>query len=212
LIENVQEALDKGISLKKMHETLNSRKRSVTIKEAKEPLAETAEFFPELWEETLALAKEIPQDRQDYYQFHFTYQVAVHMYSCRMLATLCDAYEAFEKDGDAHAFAEQMALVSKNMENIITEAHKAEYGIWDTMFLHVRLMDFWRTRLMLKKVIAKINNEPYTSDRRGYWGGSFWGDAQEYMEHGDGVFPYFYKHSGRGLDVLEDASKKRIND
>ena len=92
---------------------------------------------------------------------------------------------------------------------ILAEAHKAEYGIWDTMYMHVRLMDMWRTRLLLKSTIAKIEKKPYTDNYRGFMRGSFWGSAQEYMDHAEGVYPYFYKHSGRGLDVLEDKTAAR---
>jgi len=171
--------------------------------QAKEPLAETAEFFPSLWAETQALEKRIPADRKEYYQAHFTYQVAVHMYSCRALTIVNKAFDQYLVDKDPKAFAKNLKPALDEQEKIIEEAHKAEYGVWDTMFMHVRLMDLWRTRLLLKQTIAKIEKKPYTDSYRGYMRGSFWGSAQEYMEHGDGVYPYFYKHSGRGLEVLE---------
>ncbi|WP_372772249.1 glycosyl hydrolase 115 family protein [Mangrovibacterium sp.] len=207
LLQNITLALDEGKSLDDVKEQLEAGRRYISLDMAREPLAGNAEFFPELWDETLACAKEIPQERQDYYQFHFTYQVAVHMYSSKMLTIVCDAYEAFEKNNDARAFALQMEEALGLMERIIAEAHRAEYGIWDTMFMHVRLMDLFKTRLMLKATIAKINNQPFTNESRGYWGGSFWGAAQEYMQHGDGTFPYFYKNSGSGLNVLEEKNQ-----
>jgi len=173
---------------------------------AKEPAAETEAFFPGLWKETMKLSKEIPAYRKDYYQSHFIYQVAVHMYSSRALVIINKAAEEYLEKKDPTAFARSLALALIEIEHIIDEAHKAEYGIWETMYMHVRLMDFWKTRLMLKASIARIEGKPYTSERRGYMGGSFWGSAQEYMNHGEGVFPYFYIHSGRGLDVLEDNS------
>lgn len=106
-----------------------------------------------------------------------------------------------------------MKLALENQKKIIEEAHKAEYGQWQTMFMHVRLMDLWKTRLMLKQIFSKIEGILYTTSTRGYMGGSFWGSAQEYMQHGDGTFPYFYKHSGRGLDYLENGlnNKKRYS-
>jgi hypothetical protein len=173
--------------------------------QAKEPLAETAEFFPSLWAETQSLESKIPADRKNYYQAHFTYQVAVHMYSCRMLSIVNHAFEDYLQNRDSQAFAKQLEPALAELEKIFVEAHKAEYGIWDTMFLHVRLMDMWRTRLMLKETIAKIQKQPYTSGYRGYKNGSFWGDAQAYMDLAEGVYPYFYKHSGRGLEVLESG-------
>ncbi|EMI41997.1 glycosyl hydrolase 115 family protein [Rhodopirellula sp. SWK7] len=174
------------------------------FQQATEPLAETAEFFPSLWEQTKALESKIPPDRKDYYQAHFTYQVAVHMYSCRMLWKVNDAFEQYSKNRDPLAFAEEMELALEELEKLLEEAHKAEYGNWDTMFMHVRLMDMWRTRLLLKSTIAKIQGEPYTDEYRGFMRGSFWGSAQDYMERSEGVFPYFYQHSGRGLEVLEN--------
>ncbi|MDF7807199.1 glycosyl hydrolase 115 family protein [Pontiellaceae bacterium B12219] len=171
--------------------------------QAKEPLTETAAFFPALWQQSRSVGRIIPADRRYYYQAHFTYQIAVHMYSCQMLDIVTKAFDGYLEDQDSQAFAENLKPALAEIEKIITEAHKAEYGIWDTMFMHVRLMDIWRTRLLLKQTIAEIEGKPYTSSYRGYMNGSFWGSAQEYMEHGEGVYPYFYKHSGRGLEVLE---------
>lgn len=173
------------------------------FRQAKEPLAETAEFFPALWKETKRLEKMIPSERADYYQAYFIYQVAVHMYSCRALEIVVGAFDRYLKDSDPKVFAIKLKAALAEQEKIIVEAHKAEYGIWDTMFMHVRLMDLWRTRLLLKQTIAEIENKPYTDGYRGYFRGSFWGSAQEYMKHGDGVYPYFHKHSGPGLEVLE---------
>ncbi|MFC1766031.1 glycosyl hydrolase 115 family protein [Planctomycetota bacterium] len=214
LLNGTGDIIARGGSLNQPSEAREGRRRrrrggagEAQIKEAREPLTETAEFFPALWEATKRLAREIPQDRQDYYQFHFTYQVAVHMHSCRMLTLVCDALEAYEQDKDAQVVARQMKLALNEMEKIIAEAHKAEYGIWDTLFMHVRLMDLWKTRLLLKSTIAKIEKKPYTDTVRGFMKGSFWGAAQEYMQHGDGVYPYFYKHSGRGLEVLEQRQE-----
>ncbi len=198
MLKKVGDAIVKGVDLNSIDGF------DTQFSQAKEPLAETADFFPGLWTETLQLASEIPSDRENYYQSHFIYQVAVHMYSCRTLSIVNNAVAQYLKDKNSKIFAQQMSMALDEIEKIITEAHKAEYGIWDTMFMHVRLMDFWKTRLMLKATIAKIEGKPYTSERRGYMGGSFWGSAQEYMQHGDGTFPYFYKSSGRGLDVLED--------
>ncbi|MCM2374907.1 glycosyl hydrolase 115 family protein [Aporhodopirellula aestuarii] len=173
--------------------------------QAKEPLAETAEYFPPLWAKTKQLEDQIPADRKDFYQAHFTYQVAVHMYSCRMLAIVNNAFKDYLKNRDPQAFAKNIEPALAELEKVLVEAHKAEYGIWDTMFMHVRLMDMWRTRLLLKSTIAKIQGEPYTDEYRGFMRGSFWGSAQDYMEYSEGVFPYFYKHSGRGLEVLESG-------
>ncbi|MBB3208674.1 hypothetical protein FHS27_004506 [Rhodopirellula rubra] len=176
------------------------------FQQAKEPLAETAGFFPSLWEQTKQLESKIPADRKDYYQAHFTYQVAVHMYSCRMLSMVNNAFDHYGQNRDALAFADEMELALEELEKLLEEAHRAEYGNWDTMFMHVRLMDMWRTRLLLKESIAMIQGEPCTSGYRGIMNGSFWGSAQAYMDHGDGVFPYFYRHSGRGLEVLENRN------
>jgi hypothetical protein len=173
---------------------------------AKEPVAETAEFFSDLWKETMKLAKKIPADRKDYYQSNFIYQVAIHLYSSRALIIINEAVDQYLKKKDPKAFAKSLDLALDEIEHIIDEAHKAEYGVWETMYMHIRQCDLWKTRLMLKANIARIEGEPYTSERRGYMGGSFWASALEYMQHSDGVFPYFYKHSGRGLDVLEDNS------
>ncbi|VGO13829.1 hypothetical protein PDESU_02386 [Pontiella desulfatans] len=173
--------------------------------QAREPLAETAEFFPGLWAQTKKLEKQIPPDRRLFYQAHFTYQVAVHMHSCRMLALVNRAFDQYLRDRNPQAFAGNLQGALAELELVIAEAHKAEYGIWDTMFMHVRLMDIWRTRLILKQTIARIEGKPFTSATRGYMNGSFWGSAQAYMEHGDGVYPYFHKHSGRGLEVLENG-------
>jgi len=176
--------------------------------QAKEPLAKTAEFFPALWERTKELESKIPAHRRNYYQAHFTYQVAVHMYSCRMLSIVNDAFENYLQNQDPQSFAIAVKPALAELEKVLAEAHKAEYGNWDTMFMHVRLMDLWRTRLLLKETIAKIEGKPYTSGYRGIMNGSFWGSAQDYMEHGEGVFPYFYKSSGRGLDVLETSKQE----
>ena len=214
LLNGVGDAVAQGRSLAQAGASQNrgSRQKGGASQEqigaAKGVLTETAEFFPELWEKTKTMSREIPENRKDYYQSHFTYQVAVHMYSCRMLNIICDACTAYEKDKDGQAFLKQMKLALKEIEKIIAEAHKAEYGIWDTMYMHVRLMDFWKTRLMLKSTIAKIEKQPYTSNYRGYMRGSFWGSAQEYMNHAEGVYPYFYKHSGRGLEYLESGNLK----
>lgn len=173
------------------------------FKQATGPLTETAEFFPALWAETKRLEAKIPEGRKDYYQAHFTYQVAVHMYGCRALTIVTDAMQQYLDDRDPKAFAERIALALEEQEKIIAEAHKAEYGIWDTMFMHARLMDLFRTRLLLKETIAKIEGTPYTAGYRGFMHGSFWGSAQDYMNNAEGTYPYFYKHTGRGLEVLE---------
>lgn len=167
------------------------------------PLEETAEFFPALWAATKRLEKNIPADRKDYYQAHFTYQVAVHMYGCKALSAVAAAFEQYLADKDPKAFARNIAPALEEQEKIIAEAHKAEYGIWDTMFMHAHLMDLFRTRLLIKETIAKIEGTPYTAGYRGFLHGSFWGSAQAYMDGAEGVYPYFYKHSGRGLEVLE---------
>ena len=177
------------------------------FKQTTGPLAETAEFFPALWENTKAMESQIPDDRKEYFQAHFRYQVAVHMYSCRMLSKVVGAVEQYLNDRDPKAFAANLKPALAEMEKIIAEAHKAEYGKWDTMFMHVRLMDIWRTRLLLKYSIARIEGQPYTSKFRGFMRGSFWGSAQAYMDNAPGVYPYFYPHSGRGLEVLEKAKQ-----
>ena len=199
LLKNYGDEIEKGEDIS------NVDQFQQRFKQTTGPLAETAEFFPPLWEKTKAMEAKIPADRKDYYQAHFTYQVAVHMYSCRMLSIVTKAFEQYLEDRDPKAFAENLKLALAEQEKVIAEAHKAEYGKWDTMFMHVRLMDIWRTRLMLKYTIARIEGKPYTSSRRGYMKGSFWGSAQAYMDDAKGVYPYFYPHSGRGLDILEEA-------
>lgn len=57
LIRNVDVAVGKGKSLNEMLEDLKKQRRLVSIEHAKEPIPETADFFPKLWEKTLALAK-----------------------------------------------------------------------------------------------------------------------------------------------------------
>ena len=176
----------------------------VEMRYAQEPLADTEEFFPALWEETQRIAALIPEDRKAYYQSHFTYQVAVHMYSAKALNEVTKAFDQYVANQDSKAFADRLKTALGFLEKIIVEAHKAEYGIWDTMYMQVRLMDFWKTRLMLKSTIAQIEGTEYTDNLRGFMKGSFWGSAQSYMDHAQGVYPYFYPHSGRGLDVLEE--------
>ena len=107
------------------------------------PLVETAEFFPGLWRATKDLENRIPENRKDFYQAHFTYQVAVHKYSCRMLSYVVEAFEQYLEDRDSEAFAKNLRPAQAELELVFNEAHKAEYGIWDTMFMHVRLMDMW---------------------------------------------------------------------
>lgn len=211
LIQSALQRFGKGIvegqTFDEIMESTKGLKRINSLSQTKEPLAETADFFPSLWESTLKLSKEIPNDRKDFYQAHFTYQVAVHMYSAKALQIVADAIEAYKVSLNQKDFANAMELALQEIEKIIIEAHKAEYDKWDTMFMHVRLMDVWKTRLQLKSIIAQIRKESYSSESRGYMNGSFWKSAQEYMQHGDGVFPYFYKHSGRGLEVLENKLK-----
>ncbi|MGJ8651168.1 MAG: glycosyl hydrolase 115 family protein [Opitutaceae bacterium] len=175
------------------------------MRQSKGPLVETAEFFPGLWQKTKELEARMPEDRKDYYQAHFTYQVAVHQYSCRMLSYVVAAFDQYIQDRDPKAFAQNLRPAQAELEKVLAEAHKAEYGKWDTMFMHVRLMDMWRTRLLLKEVIAHIEDTPYTDSYRGYMRGSFWGSAQSYMDQAEGTYPYFYKHTGKGLDVLESG-------
>ena len=201
LLKNYGDAIEKGEDISEIDQFKERFKQTTG------PLAETAEFFPPLWEKTNAMEAQIPEDRKDYYQAHFTYQVAVHMYSCRMLSEVVDALEQYLKDRDPKAFAANLKPALAELEKIIAEAHKAEYGKWDTMFMHVRLMDIWRTRLLLKYSIARIEGQPYTSKFRGFMRGSFWGSAQAYMDDAKGVYPYFYPHSGRGLEVLEKAKQ-----
>ena len=201
LLKNYGPAIEKGEDLSKIDQFKQRFKQSTG------PLAETAEFFPPLWEKTKAMESQIPADRKDYYQAHFTYQVAVHMYSCRMLGQVALAFEKYLEDRDPTAFASNLKPALAEIEKIIAEAHKSEYGKWDTMFMHVRLMDIWRTRLLLKYSIARIEGQPFSSRYRGYMKGSFWGSAQAYMDDAKGVYPYFYPHSGRGLEVLEKAKQ-----
>ncbi|MDF7823583.1 glycosyl hydrolase 115 family protein [Pontiellaceae bacterium B12227] len=207
----IQELLKRyGKSIRKGEDIAAIDQFAERFRQATAPLAETAEYIPVLWEATKQLEKEIPVDRRCFYQAHFTYQVAVHMYSSRALAIVTDAVSQYLTDRDPQAFATRIAPAVDEIEKVIHEAHKAEYGIWDTMFMHVRLMDIWRTRLMLKQTIAEIEGKPFTSSYRGYMNGSFWGSAQAYMDHGDGVFPYFYKSSGRGLEVIESGEIEAI--
>ncbi|KJD37294.1 hypothetical protein PW52_01685 [Tamlana sedimentorum] len=209
LLKRFGDGIAKVESLDKIIEETKGGRRTVDVSVVKEVLTETATFFPKLWNSTMALAKEIPENRKDYYQSHFMYQVAVHMRSAKALQIIVDACDAYAENKDPLDFAKALSLALEETELIINEAHKAEYGIWDTMYMHVRLMDFWKTRLMLKADIAKIKGEPYTAESRGYMGGSFWGSAQEYMNHAEGTFPYFYKHSGKGLTVLENKKQKK---
>ena len=201
LLKNYGDAIEKGEDISKMDQFKERFKQTTG------PLAETAEFFPALWENTKAMESQIPDDRKKYFQAHFRYQVAVHMYSCRMLSKVVGAVEQYLNDRDPKAFAANLKPALAEMEKIIAEAHQAEYGKWDTMFMHVRLMDIWRTRLLLKYSIARIEGQPYTSKFRGFMRGSFWGSAQAYMDNAPGVYPYFYPHSGRGLEVLEKAKQ-----
>ncbi len=174
---------------------------------AREPLAETADYFPGLWAQVKRLEKKVPADRRHFYQAHFTYQVAVHMYSARMLDQVIAAFDRYLEDRDPAAFADGLKPALAEQEKIIDEAHRAEYGIWDTMYMHARLMDLWKTRLFLKSTIAKIEGRPYTDNYRGFMKGSFWASAQDYMDHSEGTYPYFYRHTGPGLDVLEEAEQ-----
>ncbi|MDQ8195636.1 glycosyl hydrolase 115 family protein [Coraliomargarita sp. SDUM461004] len=200
VLKKYSNAIEKGEDIRNVSGFANQ------MKQTKGPLTETAEFFPALWRETKALESRIPVDRRNFYQAHFTYQVAVHMYGSRMLDQVVQGVDAYLVDQNPQVFANNLKLALAELEKILSEAHKAEYGIWDTMFMHVRLMDMWRTRLMLKETIARIEGSPYTSKYRGIMNGSFWGSAQDYMNNAEGVYPYFYKHTGRGLDVLENGS------
>ncbi|CAA6677705.1 MULTISPECIES: glycosyl hydrolase 115 family protein [unclassified Lentimonas] len=201
-----QELLKKyGKSIEKGDDISDLGQFPEIMRQAKAPLVETAEFFPGLWQQTKALEARIPQDRKDFYQAHFIYQVAVHQYSCLMLGDVVEAFEQYLVDGDPKAFAHNLKPALAELEKVIAEAHKAEYGKWDTMFMHVRLMDIWRTRLLIKQVIARIEGTQYTDGYRGYLRGSFWGSAQSYMDQAEGTYPYFYKHTGPGLDVLESG-------
>ena len=199
LLKRYQKAIEKGEDISGMEQF------SSFMKQARGPLVETKEFFPELWKETQELEKRIPEDRQHFYQAHFTYQVAVHMYGSRMLNFTVQAVDQYVADRDPKAFANNLKLAVAEIEKVIVQAHLAEYGKWDTMFMHVRLMDMFRTRLTLKEAIAKIEGKPYTKRFRGFMNGSFWGSAQDYMDHAEGVYPYFHKHTGRGLEVLESG-------
>ena len=202
LLKRYQKAIEAGEDISKLEQFAE------IMKQAKGPLVETKEFFPELWKETQELEKRIPADRKKYYQAHFTYQVAVHMYGSRMLDYTVQAIDQYQKDRDPKAFATNLKPALAEVEKVIAQAHLAEYGKWDTMFMHVRLMDIFRTRLKLKEAIAKIEGKPYTKRYRGFMNGSFWGSAQDYMNNAEGVYPYFYKHSGRGLEVLENEESK----
>jgi hypothetical protein len=200
LIKKYGKAIEQGEALKAISGFDN------VFHQAKEPLVETEAFFPSLWEQVHTLESKIPADRKNYYQAHFIYQVAVHMYSCRMLDIVTKAFDDYLNDPNPQAFADQLKLALQEQEKVIAEAHKAEYGNWDTMFMQVRLMDLYKLRLLMKMTIARIEGTPYTDQYRGYMRGSFWGDAQGYMKHAEGVYPYFYKHSGRGLNVLENGN------
>lgn len=175
------------------------------FRQAKEPLAETAEFFPKLWEETVQMEARVPEDRKDFYRAHFKYQVAVHLHSARALQIVCDAFDAYQEKANPRLFTASLGDALVEVEQIIDQAHTAEYGKWDTMFMHVRLMDIYRTRLLMKQLIARVEGEPFTDVYRGYHHGSFWKSAQEYMDEAPGTFPYFHRHSGAGLEVLEAA-------
>ena len=202
LLKRYQNGIEAGEDISEMDQF------SEIMKQAKGPLVETKEFFPDLWKKTLELEKRIPADRKNFYQAHFTYQVAVHMYGSQMLDFTAQAVDQYANDRDPEAFANNLKPAVAEVEKVIAQAHKAEYGKWDTMFMHVRLMDMFRTRLKLKEAIAKIEGEPYTKRYRGFMNGSFWGSAQDYMNNAEGVYPYFYKHSGRGLEVLENEQAK----
>jgi hypothetical protein len=175
---------------------------------AREPLAETAEYFPSLWAQVKEIEKMVPTNRRDFYQSHFTYQVAVHMYSARMLTFVINAFDQYLEDRDSVAFAANLKPALAEQEKIILEAHKAEYGIWDTMYMHARLMDLFKTRLRIMSTIAQIEDKPYTDNYRGYMKGSFWGSAQDYMDYAEGTFPYFYEASGQGLEILEGGTAR----
>ncbi len=121
------------------------------------------------------------------------------MYSARALVIVNEAIGDYAKNKDNKALAKKLEAALAETEQVIKYAHNAEYGAWDTMFMHVRLMDFWKTRLHLQWMIAAIEGKPYTSKYRDYLRGSFWGSAQEYMDFSEGEFPYFFKHSGEGV-------------
>lgn len=173
------------------------------LSHAVEPLVECDEFFPGLWNAVLSMESRIDAKDLDFYQFHFVYQTAIHMYSSQALKHVVDAYEGYVAAGDAKQFSEQLELALADIEQVIDSMHAAEYGAWDTMFMHVRLLDTFRTRLLLKQSIARLRGDTYTDQYRGFQHGSFWRSAQYYMRFEEGTFPYFFPHSGRGLDVLE---------
>lgn len=202
LLKNFSEAVEKSEDVSKVDQFEEKMKIS------RGPLAETSEFFPALWKKTKALEQKIPSERKDFYQAHFTYQVAVHMHSAKMLSHVVEAFDQYVEDRDPEAFADALKLALAELETVLDEAHKAEYGKWDTMFMHVRLMDMFRTRLLLKYSIARLEGQPYTSRYRGYMKGAFWGSAQDYMKSAQGVYPYFHPHTGRGLNVLEDKANE----
>lgn len=199
-------------AVEKSEDVTKGDKFAEEMKRSRGPLVETADFFPALWEKTKALEAKVSDDRKDFYQAHFTYQVAVHMHSAKMLSHVVSAFDQYVQDGDQKAFADTLKLALAELEIVLEEAHKAEYGKWDTMFMHIRLMDMWRTRLLLKGSIARIEGKPYTKDWRGYMNGSFWGSAQSYFKDAEGVFPYFHPHSGKGLKVLEDKDEKMMQE
>ena len=194
-----------GKAIENGEDITNIAQFSTQMRQSKGPLVETVEFFPSLWEKTKELEARIPEDRKDFYQAHFIYQVAVHKYSSSMLSYVVDAFDQYLVDRDAQAFARNLRPAQAELEKVLVEARKAEYGKWDTMFMHLRLMDLWRTRLLMKQVIARIEDKPYADGYRGFLRGSFWGSAQAYMDHAEGTYPYFYKHTGPGLDVLESG-------
>lgn len=202
LLKNYVKAIEKGEDLTAISAYKNEFKQAI------EPLAETEDFFPSLWQETKQMEAKIAEQDKDFYQAHFTYQVAVHMYSSNALRLLTQSFEQYAEDQDPKAFAARLEPVLAEIEQVIDEAHEAEYGIWDTMFMHARLMDIYRTRLQIKESIAKLTDQPYTSQYRGFQHGSFWRSAQDYMDFEEGTFPYFYKHSGPGLDFLEKTESK----
>ena len=87
LIQYHQELLKKyGKAIEKSEDPRTIDGFANQFKQAKEPLAETAEFLPPLAARTKQLEPRIPAERRAFYQAHFTCQVAVRMYSCRALA------------------------------------------------------------------------------------------------------------------------------
>ena len=102
LLKNYGDAIEKGEDISKLE------KFAGLFKQAKGPLAETEEFFPSLWKETKELETRIPADRRDFYQAHFTYQVAVHMYSSRMLRYVVQAFDKYLTDRNSKAFANNL--------------------------------------------------------------------------------------------------------